>query len=128
MEKSKVVPKNVDEYLADVPEPARSTLKRVRATIRSVVPAESTESISYGIPMFKYRGPLMGFAAFTKHCSLFPTSVAVMKAFKKELNAFETSKGTIRFAVDKQLPAALVRKLVKARIAEKKQKAQQKKR
>jgi uncharacterized protein YdhG (YjbR/CyaY superfamily) len=128
MEKSKVVPKNVDEYLADVPEPARSTLKRVRATIRSVVPAESTESISYGIPMFKYRGPLMGFAAFTKHCSLFPTSVAVMKAFKKELNAFETSKGTIRFAVDKPLPAALVRKLVKARIAEKKQKAQQKKR
>jgi len=68
--------KNVDEYLAGVPEPARSTLNRVRAAIRSAVPAETTEVISYRIPTFKYKGSLMAFAAFLKHCSLFPMSVA----------------------------------------------------
>src|SRR5271165_7371676 len=63
--KGNAAPKNVDEYLAGVPEPARSTLNRVRAAIRSAVPAEVTEVISYRIPMFKYKGMLMGFAAFS---------------------------------------------------------------
>ena len=120
--KRQVVPKSVDEYLGRVPEPARSTLNQVRRTIRSVVPAQATEAISYGIPMFKYQGLLVGFAAFSKHCSLFPTSMAVMKAFKNELKGYQTSKGTIRFPVDKPLPAALVKKLVKARLAEKERK------
>ena len=120
--KSQVAPKSVDEYLGRVPEPARSTLNQVRRTIRSVVPAQATEAISYGIPMFKYQGLLVGFAAFSKHCSLFPTSMAVMKAFKNELKGYQTSKGTIRFPVDKPLPAALVKKLVKARLAEKERK------
>jgi uncharacterized protein YdhG (YjbR/CyaY superfamily) len=87
-----------------------------------VVPPQATEAISYGIPMFKYQGLLVGFAAFSKHCSLFPTSMAVMKAFKNELKGYQTSKGTIRFPVDKPLPAALVKKLVKARLAEKERK------
>ncbi len=113
------VPKDVDEYLAGVPEPARSTLNRIRATIRSAVPAETTEAISYRIPTFRYKGALLAFAAFSNHCSLFPMSLAVMEAFKKELKGFVTSKGTIRFPVDKPLSAALVKKLVKARIAEK---------
>ena len=73
-------PKSVDEYLARVPEPARGTLNKVRAAIRSAVPSEATEAISYRIPTFKYKGPLVGFAAFSNHCSLFPMSVAVMKA------------------------------------------------
>jgi uncharacterized protein YdhG (YjbR/CyaY superfamily) len=120
--KRQVAPKSVDEYLGRVPEPARSTLNQVRRTIRSVVPAQATEAISYGIPMFKYQGLLVGFAAFSKHCSLFPTSMAVMKAFKNELKGYQTSKGTIRFPVDKPLPAALVKKLVKARLAEKERK------
>jgi uncharacterized protein YdhG (YjbR/CyaY superfamily) len=120
--KRQVAPKSVDEYLGRVPEPARSTLNQVRRTIRSVVPAQATETISYGIPMFKYQGLLVGFAAFSKHCSLFPTSMAVMKAFKNELKGYQTSKGTIRFPVDKPLPAALVKKLVKARLAEKERK------
>jgi len=72
--------------------------------------------------MFKYRGMLFGFAAFSKHCSLFPTSMAVMKAFKNDLNNFDISKGTIRFPLDKPPSAALVKKLVKARLAEKKHK------
>src|SRR5436309_16024176 len=116
--KSNVAPKGVDEYLAGVPEPARTTLNRVRAAIRSAVPPEATEAISYRIPTFKYKGPLVGFAAFPNHCSLFPMSPAVIEAFKSELKDFHTSKGTIRFPVDKSLPAALVKKLVKARIAE----------
>ncbi len=122
--KHKVVPRNVDEYLAGVPEPARSTLERVRAVIRSAAPAEATEVISYGIPMFKYKGMLMGFAAFSKHCSLFPGSLSAMKGLKNELKGFETSKGTIRFPMDKPPSATLLKKLVKARLAENERKRQ----
>ena len=112
------MPNTVDAYLAAVPEPARSTLRRVRSAIRSAVPAEATEGISYGIPAFMYKGPLIWFAAFSDHCSLFPTA-SVIKAFKNELEGFETSKGTIHFPVDKPLPATLLKKMVKARLAEK---------
>jgi uncharacterized protein YdhG (YjbR/CyaY superfamily) len=115
--KSKASPKTVDEYLARVPEPARSTLSKIRATIRSTVPPEATESISYGIPVFKHEGVVVWFAAFSDHCSLFPGASAIA-AFKNELKDYQTSKGTIRFPVNKPLPAALVKKLVKARIAE----------
>jgi uncharacterized protein YdhG (YjbR/CyaY superfamily) len=115
-------PISVDDYLAGLPEPARSTLNKVRAAIRSAVPADATEAISYGIPAFKYNGPLVYFAAFTNHCSFFPASLAVIKAFQKELQKFELSKGTIRFPVDKPLPASLVKKMVKARLAEKESK------
>lgn len=115
--KRKARPKTVDEYLAAVPEPARSTLNEIRATIRSTVPPEATESISYGIPVFKHKGVVVWFAAFRDHCSLFP-GASVIAAFKDELKDYQTSKGTIRFPVDKPLPAALVTKLVKARIAE----------
>ena len=125
MKKGNAAPKDVDEYLAGVPEPARGTLERVRAAIRSAVPPEATESISYRMPTFKHNGrPLVWFAAFSKHCSLFPGSMAVMETFKNELKDFDVSKGTIHFPVDKPLPAALVKKLVKARVAEKELKRQ----
>ena len=110
-------PKNVDEYLAGVPEPARSTLNKVRAAIRSAVPPEASETISYRIPAFKYNGVLVWFAAFSDHCSLFPTA-AIVEAFKNELKGFSTSKGTIHFPTDKPLPTALVKRLVKARVAQ----------
>lgn len=113
------VPKDVDEYLARVPEPARTTLNKVRASIRSIVPAEATEAISYGIPTVKYKGSLLAYAAFSNHCSLFPMSKAVIETFKDELKGFTKSKGTIRFPVDKPLSATLLKKMVKARIAEK---------
>jgi len=122
--KGNAAPKNVDEYLAGVPEPARSTLNRVRAAIRSAVPPEATEAISYRMPTFRYKGPLLGFAAFSHHCSLFVMSPSVMEAFKNELKGFHTSRGTIRFPVDKPLSAALVKKLVKARIAQNEHKKQ----
>ena len=110
-------PKNVDEYLAGVPEPARRALNMIRAAIRSAVPPAATETISYGIPAFRYNGVLVWFAAFSNHCSLFPTA-AVVEAFKNELKGFSTSKGTIHFPTDRPLPTALVKKLVKARVAQ----------
>ncbi|MEO7142192.1 MAG: DUF1801 domain-containing protein, partial [Bryobacteraceae bacterium] len=116
--KRNVAPKDVDEYLAGVSEPARGALNKVRAAIRSAAPPEATEAISYRIPSFRYKGPLLGFAAFPNHCSLFPMSSSVVEAFKHELQGFHTSKGTIRFPVGKPPSAALVKKLVKARIAE----------
>ncbi len=115
--KGKGAPKNVDEYLAGVPERARSTLKQMRAAIRSAVPPEATETISYRMPAFKHKGVLVWFAAFSKHCSLFPGS-SVIEAFKNELKGFSTSKGTIHFPTDKPLPTALIKKLVKARVAQ----------
>lgn len=113
----KNVPKNIDEYLAAVPEPARGALNKIRAAIRSAAPPKTVETISYGMPAFKYKQILVWFAAFSNHCSLFPTA-SVIEAFKKELKGFSTSKGTIHFPTDKPLPASLVRKLVKARVAQ----------
>ncbi len=107
--------KNFDEYLAGAPESARSTLNKLRATIRSIVPPGATEVISYRIPAFKHREVLVWFAAFSNHCSLFPTA-SVIEAFKTELNGFSTSKGTIHFPTDKPLPTALIKRLVKARV------------
>jgi uncharacterized protein YdhG (YjbR/CyaY superfamily) len=115
--KGKHAPKNVDEYFAGIPEPARGTFNRMRAAIRSAVPPEATEIISYGIPAFKHHGVLVWFASFSNHCSLFPTA-SVIEAFKNELKRFATSKGTIQFPTDKPLPTALVKKLVKARVAQ----------
>ncbi len=114
-------PKDIDEYLAGVAEPARTTLNKVRAVIRSVVPKEATEAISYGIPTFRYKGSLVAFAAFKNHCSLFPMSKAVIEAFKDELQGFPTSKGTIHFPLGRPLPAALLKKIVRARVAQNKQ-------
>jgi uncharacterized protein YdhG (YjbR/CyaY superfamily) len=108
----------VDRYIARVPEPARSTLKKIRAMIRSAAPPEATETISYQIPTFRYKGGLVAFAAFTNHCSFFPMSMTVMRKFKKDLKNVDSSKGTIRFPVDKPLSASLVKKLVKARVAQ----------
>jgi len=111
-------PKTVAEYIRTTPEPARTTLKKVRAIIQSVAPPGTTEAISYQIPMFSYKGALFGYAAFANHCSLFPMGSSVIQMFKDDLKSFETSKGTIRFPVDKPPPAGLLKKLVKARIAQ----------
>ncbi len=111
-------PKTVEEYLARVPEPARSTLNKMRAVIRSVVPKETTEVLSYGIPTFRYQRMLVALAAFKDHCSFFPLGSSALDEFKGELKEFRVSKGTLHFALDKPLPAALVKKIVKARIAQ----------
>jgi uncharacterized protein YdhG (YjbR/CyaY superfamily) len=114
--KNKDAPKNVEEYLVGIPEPVRRTFNKLRASVQSAVPAEATEIISYGIPAFKRKRVLVWFAAFSNHCSLFPTAT-VIEAFKDELKGYSTSKGTIHFPTDKPLPIALIKKLVKARVA-----------
>jgi len=107
----------VEEYLAAVPEPARRTLQKLRADIRSVMPAEASEGMSYGMPSFrdKKAGMLVAYAAFKDHCSFFPTPGA-MDPFEEALKNYRSSKGTIHFSPDKPLPVALVRKIVKERL------------
>lgn len=113
--RAKAAPKSVDEYFAGVPEPARSSLTKMRAAIRSALPREATETISYSIPAFKLKKIVVWFAAFQKHCSLFPTA-AVVEQFKDELEGYTISKGTVQFPIDKPLPVGLIKKLVKVRL------------
>lgn len=108
----------VEKFLADVPEPAHSALQTLRGQIKAAVPG-AEELINYGVPMFRLGGKnLVSYAAAKAHCSFFVQSPAVMEQFASELEAFDTAKGTIRFKPEKPIPAALVKKIVKARIAE----------
>ena len=120
MKKSEgAAPKTVEGYLSTAPEPQRTTLKKVRATIQSVLPEDAVEVIRYGIPCVKYHGMLLGYGAFAGHCSLFGMSGTLLGPMKEDLKKYSTSKGTIRFPVDKPLPATLIKRLVRAAIAEK---------
>jgi len=110
-------PKSIDDYLAGVPEPARGTLQKVRAAIRSSLPPGATETISYKIPAFRHGEVLIWFAAFANHCSIFPTA-RIIEQFKNDLKAFTISKGTIQFPTDKPFPASLLKKMVKARLTQ----------
>ena len=114
----KLNPKTIDEYLATLSDEKRAALEKLRKTIKDVAP-KAEECISYGLPAFRLHGKmLMAFGATAKHCAFYPMSSSTVETFKDELKGYDTSKGTIRFQADKPLPAALVRKLVKARIAE----------
>ncbi|HET6373411.1 MAG TPA: DUF1801 domain-containing protein [Candidatus Polarisedimenticolia bacterium] len=108
---------SIDGYLEAVPPRTRAALKSLRKAIKAAAP-KADEVISYRVPSFKYHGMLVGFAAFREHCSFFLMSTTVMEAHKDELKRYDTSAGTIRFTADAPLPAALVTKLVKARIKE----------
>jgi uncharacterized protein YdhG (YjbR/CyaY superfamily) len=111
-------PKTIDEYLAGVSEDQRTALEKLRKTIRSIVP-KAEECISYGMPAFRLDGkPLVFFAAAKNHCAFYPGSGSTVVDHKAELKDYETTKGSIHFQPDSPLPDALVRKLVKARIAE----------
>lgn len=112
------VARDVDEYLANTPEPARSTLAKVRAAVLAALPPGAVEVISFRIPAYKYSGLLVGFAAFTTHCTFGVMSRSVIKDFAGDLARYETADTIIRFPFDKPLPAALIKKIVKARIVE----------
>ena len=107
----------VDDYLSAVPADARAALDRLRKTIRDAAP-EAAEVISYQIPAYKHHGLLVGFAASKAHCTFHIMSVKVTREHAAELKNYELGKASIRFSPNKPLPAALVTKLVKARIAE----------
>jgi uncharacterized protein YdhG (YjbR/CyaY superfamily) len=115
--KAKGAPKSVDEYLARIPEPALGTLKKIRAAIRAAAPPDATEVISYRMPAFRYKEVLIWYAAFSNHCSLFPTG-AIIEKFKDDLKDCTLSKGTVKFPTDKPLSTALITKMVKARVAQ----------
>lgn len=118
MSKSKSKPTTFDECLAAIDDDKRAALEKLRQTIRALVPT-AEECVSYGLPAFRLDGkPLVAIGATANHCAFYLMSGSIVEAHQDELKKYDTSKGTIRFPADKPLPAALVRKLVKARIAE----------
>ena len=110
-------PKTVDEYMARVPPKFRTALQQLRKTIKDAAP-DADEVISYQMLAFRQNGMLVYYAAYEDHCSLFPASAKVRRQFSAELKPFEAGKGTLHFTPDRPLPAALVTRIVKARLAE----------
>jgi uncharacterized protein YdhG (YjbR/CyaY superfamily) len=110
-------PATIDDYLAELKPDQRAALEKLRQTIKQAAP-QAEECISYGVPAFRQDGMLVGFGASASHCSFFLMSGSTVAKHADELAKYDTSKGTIRFRADKPLPAALVRKLVKARLME----------
>jgi uncharacterized protein YdhG (YjbR/CyaY superfamily) len=108
--------KTMDEYIASFPKNVQTILQEMRQTIHNSAP-QAEETISYSMPAFKQKGVLVWFAAFKNHISFFPTALGV-EAFKAELRDYSTSKGTIRFPLDKPIPFDLVKKIVEYRIKE----------
>ncbi len=118
----RVAAASVGDYLAALPKDVRAALERLRKTIRAAAP-RATEVISYQIPAYRQQGLLVGFAAAGNHCTFHVMSTVVMRAHAAELKGYAVGKGSIRFAADQPLPVALVRMLVKARIAENEKRA-----
>jgi uncharacterized protein YdhG (YjbR/CyaY superfamily) len=111
-------PRSIDEYLASVRADQRAALQKLRKAIKAAAP-RAEECISYSLPAFRLDGKmLVAMGARQQHCALYPMSSSTVETHRAELEGYETSRGTIRFRPDHPLPATLVRKLVKARIAE----------
>ena len=115
--KTKSGAKTIDTYLASLSADKRAALERVRKIVRRTAP-KAEECVSYGIPAFRLNGLLVGFGATLRHCAFYPMSASTVAAHSDDLKDYDTGKGTIRFQADDPLPVALLRKLVKARIAE----------
>jgi uncharacterized protein YdhG (YjbR/CyaY superfamily) len=109
-------PKNINEYIAGFPEDIRKKLEKIREAIKKAAPS-AEEKISYGMPAFALNGVLVYFAAFKNHIGFFPTAAGVA-AFRKDLAAYDGSKGTVRFPLDKPIPLSLIGKIVKYRVKE----------
>lgn len=110
-----MAPQEIDRYLAKLDEPKRSTLEALRTSILEVVP-DAEQGLSYGVPAFKVQGKAVaGFAAFKNHLNYLPHSGSVLATMAGDVAAYETSKGSLKFAVDKPLPKRLVKKLITTR-------------
>jgi uncharacterized protein YdhG (YjbR/CyaY superfamily) len=122
--KNQIVVKDIDEYISGQSGEIKPILEKLRQTIRKAAP-QSEEVISYQMPAFKFHGMLVYFAAWKNHIGFYPVSSGI-KAFKKELSAFEVSKGTIKFPIDQPIPFGLISKIVKFRVKENLEKARAK--
>ena len=114
----KPAPLTIDDYLKSIPADRRRILEDLRAKIRSIIP-EAEECISYRMPAFRLNGDVVaGFCATAKGCSYFPFSGSTLKTLARETSGYSQTKGSLHFSADKPLPITLLRKLIKARIAE----------
>ena len=108
----------IDIYVAKAPQPARRMLEEIRAIVRANAPAATTEVFSYGMPGFRYKGPLLWYGAMKNHCGFYPGSPPMIQSLAAELKDYKTTRGAIRFPYDKPAPAALVKKIVRLRAKE----------
>jgi len=114
---SRHAPQEIDAYLEALPDDVRSALERARSIVRETAP-ESTERVSYGIPIFRLQRDLVGISAQKNHCSLHSMSTSLMSAMAAELEGFQVSGATIHFTPEQPLPRELVEKIVRERIRE----------
>jgi uncharacterized protein YdhG (YjbR/CyaY superfamily) len=117
--------KNVDEYISELPLQKKRMLSQLRKAIKQVAPS-AEEIISYNMPAYKQNGILVYFAAHSNHIGFYPFTTAI-KVFSNELSKYETSRGTVKFPLDKKLPVGLIKKITKFRVNENIQKAKAKK-
>lgn len=118
LQNDQVKPRGIDEYLASLDEPKRTTLGQLRQTIRSIVPG-AEECISYGMPAFRLDGKVIaGFAAFKNHLAYLPHSGSVLSELSDDLAGYESTQGSLHFPIDEPLPKALVKKLIASRLNE----------
>jgi uncharacterized protein YdhG (YjbR/CyaY superfamily) len=110
--------KAIESYFAKASEPARNMLAQIRELVWSIIPAEAEEIFSYGIPGFQYKGRLLWYGAFKKHCGFYPGSPPLLQSLAEELKGFKTARGSVQLPLDKPLPVALVKKIVRLRVAE----------
>ncbi|MDK2980171.1 MAG: hypothetical protein PWQ55_518 [Chloroflexota bacterium] len=125
MDSSKKPPQTIDEYMADFPAEVQAIMQRLRELVHEIAP-EATEKIGYGIPTFVLGQNLVHFAGYEHHIGFYPSSSGIAN-FEQELKDYETSKGTVRFPLDKPIPYDLVRRITEFRVAENRARAQAKK-
>ena len=113
----RAIPKTVQDYISGFSPPVRASLRKIRATIRRAAPG-ARETISYGIPAFTLNGPLIYFAAFKSHISIYPMKAAIRTQFKKELAGYLSGKATAKFPLDNPIPYSLIERVVKFRVKE----------
>lgn len=117
MNRAQTIPKTVDDYLAGFLDSTQTSLRKMRATIKRAAPG-AKETISYGIPTLKLNGPLIYFAGFTAHLSMYPMTATIRNHFKKELSPYLSGKGTAKFPLDQPIPYGLIKKIIRFKVKE----------
>lgn len=116
MRTARPAPTTIDEYVAGFPPDVQTILNRIRATIHQAAP-QAEEAISYQMPTFKLHGNLVHFGAFKSHIGFYPTPTGI-EQFQKELSVYQNAKGSVQFPLDRPMPYALIKRIVKFRVKE----------